>query len=143
LSLPAGMRALLYRNLDSAVAGQSLIDVSGPVPQAAPLEPLIARVRQTGQESNAMVAWPDGSETVDAMPLIGTSGAGGTVLGVLLLGSSNREIASLLTRIRWTGFAFGAAGVAFGVALVYILAARITRPIEQLAGAANEVAGGR
>src|SRR5262249_36394101 len=51
LALPSGMRALLYRNVEPEVSGQQLIDASGSAPQAAQLEPLIARVRQDGQES--------------------------------------------------------------------------------------------
>ncbi len=51
LALPDGVRAFLYRNVEPEVSRRQLIDASGNVPQAAPLDPLIARVRQTGQES--------------------------------------------------------------------------------------------
>jgi len=42
------------------------------------------------------VAWPE-AETVDALPL---KGHDGTVLGVLLISSSRRELSALVTRIR-------------------------------------------
>ncbi len=138
LVLPQGTRVLLYRNLEPEVSRQQLIDASGVVPEAAPLDPLIARVRQSGQEAREDVAWPE-AETVDALPL---KGHDGTVLGVLLISSSRRELSALVTRIRWSGIGFGALGLAFGFGLSYVLASRVTRPVEQLADAARAVAAG-
>lgn len=139
LVLPEGMRALLYRNLEPELSGEQLIDADGQVAHATALEPLIARVRDSRNESAETVQWPDGSETITAVPLTGRNG---TVLGVLLVGSSGRELASLLNRIRWSGLAFGALGIAVGFILSYLIAARVTRPVEQLAEAAREIAGG-
>src|SRR6185295_8206964 len=85
------------------------------------------------------IQWPDGPETVDALPLQGREG---TVLGVLLVGSSGRELASLVRRIRLGGVAFGAVAIAFGFILSFLVAARVTRPVEQLADAARAVADG-
>ena len=93
LVLPEGMRALLYRNVEPEVSRLQLIDASANVAQAGPLEPLIARVRQSRAEAQETVVWPDGPETIDAMPLTGRDGA---VLGVLLVGSSGRELARRL-----------------------------------------------
>jgi signal transduction histidine kinase len=139
LVLPAGMRALLYRNVEPEVSRQQLIDSSGQVAQAAQLEPLIARVRQSGRDAAETIDWPDGPERVDAIPLAGRDGA---VLGVLLVGSSGRELAALVSRIRWSGVAFGALGLTFGFILSYVVAARVTRPVEQLAEASRSVASG-
>jgi two-component system, NtrC family, nitrogen regulation sensor histidine kinase NtrY len=138
LVLPAGTRVLLYRNLGPEVSRQQLVDASGPVSDAAPLEPLIVRVRQSGQEARETIAWPD-PETVAAMPL---EGRDGSILGVLLVSSSQRELSALVARIRWSGVAFGALGIVVGFALSYVLAARVTRPVEQLADAARAVASG-
>lgn len=139
LVLPAGMRALLYRNVEPEVSRQQLIDASGQVAQAALLEPLIARVRQSGQEATERIEWPEGPEAITAIPLTGRNAA---VLGVLLVGSSGRELAALVSRIRWSGIAFGALGIVFGFMISYVVAARVTRPVEQLADAARAVAGG-
>jgi two-component system nitrogen regulation sensor histidine kinase NtrY len=138
LVLPPGTRVLLDRNLGSEASGQQLVDASGPVSDAAPLEPLIVRVRQSGQEARETIAWPD-PETVAAIPL---EGRDGSILGVLLVSSSQRELSALVARIRWSGAAFGALGIVFGFALSYVLAARVTRPVEQLADAARAVASG-
>src|SRR3989441_9808556 len=139
LVLPAGMRALLYRNVEPELSRQQLIDASGQVAQAAQLEPLIARVRQSGREAADPIEWPDGPERVDGIPLAGREGA---VLGVLLVGSSGRELAALVSQIRWSGVAFGALGLTFGFILSYVVAARVTRPVEQLAEASRSVARG-
>src|SRR2546422_6977974 len=139
LVLPAGMRALLYRNVEPELSRQQLIDASGQVAQAAQLEPLIARVRQSGREAADTIEWPDGPERVDGIPLAGREGA---VLGVLLVGSSGRELAALVSQIRWSGVAFGALGLTFGFILSYVVAARVTRPVEQLAEASRLVASG-
>jgi two-component system, NtrC family, nitrogen regulation sensor histidine kinase NtrY len=139
LPLPPGMRAMLYRNVEPEVSRQQLLDASGRAPQAAQLEPLIARVRQTGQESAETIEWPDGPEMVDAIPL---TGPGGVVLGVLLVASSGRELAGLMSRIRWSGFGLGLLGVVVGSALSYVVASEVTRPVEQVADAARRVAAG-
>jgi nitrogen fixation/metabolism regulation signal transduction histidine kinase len=83
---------------------------------------------------------PDGAESVSAIPLPGRDGA---VLGVLLVGSSGRELAGLVSRIRWSGLLFGAIGLVVGCGLSYVVAARVTRPVEELADAARAVADGR
>ncbi len=139
LVLPPGMRVLLYRNLEPEVSARQLVDPSGNASQAAALVPLIARVRQTGQEASEPIEWPDGPEVMNAIPLTGRSGS---VLGVLLVGSSGRELAALVRRIRWSGVGFGGLGLVFGFVLSYLVASRVTRPVEQLAVAARSLAGG-
>jgi signal transduction histidine kinase len=139
LVLPAGMRALLYQSVEPELSRLQVIDASGNVMPAGRLEPLIARVRQSGGEAQELIHWPDGPETIDAMPLAGRDGS---VLGVLLVGSSGRELAALVGRIRWTGVLLGGIGMLFGVGASYMVAARVTRPVEQLAGAARAIAGG-
>src|SRR5439155_6534433 len=87
LTLPPGMRVLLYRNVEPELSRQQLIDASGHAPPAAPLDPLIARVRQSAQEGAETIEWPEGPETFDAIPLAGRDRK---TLGVLLVGSSGR-----------------------------------------------------
>jgi signal transduction histidine kinase len=138
LTLPDGMRAYLSSNLEPGAAHQ-LIDPSGPVTAPAALDVLIARVRQTRHEASDTIEMPDGAEIVDAIPLTGEAG---DVLGVLLVASSGRELAGLLSRIRWSGVGFGALGVLVGAALSYAAATKVTRPVEQVAEAAGRIADG-
>jgi signal transduction histidine kinase len=139
LVLAPGMRVLLYQNLQPEVSGRQLIAGGDDAPEAAPLEPLIARVVHSRQEAKDTIEWPDGPETMDALPLTGRDGS---VLGVLLVGSSGRELAALVSRIRWSGIAFGFVAIALGFMLAFVMSARVTRPVEQLAGAARAVADG-
>ena len=139
LVLPPGMRVLLYRNLEPELSARQLVDPSGAASQAPVLVPLIARVRETGLEASEYIEWPDGPETMSALPL---AGRGAGVLGVLLVGSSGRELAALVRHIRWSGVAFGGLGLIFGFVLSYVVASRVTRPVEQLAAAARSVADG-
>jgi two-component system nitrogen regulation sensor histidine kinase NtrY len=139
LVLPAGMRALLYRNFDPGFSADQLIDQSGKVPDADRLEPLVSRVRTLAREGADTIQWPEGAETFQAIPLIGR---GGSVLGVLLVGSSRRELMELVAGIRRSGLIFGGAAVLLGLALSYVVSARVTRPVERLAEGARAVAGG-
>ncbi len=139
LVLPAGMRAMLYRNLDPRFSDRLLTDSSGPVPGAGRLEPLIDRVRLEGREAALTVDWPDGPETFQAMPLVGREK---NLLGVLLVGSSRRDLAALVRGIRKTGAVAAAIGILLGAGLSFWAAARITRPVERLAQGAREVSGG-
>lgn len=139
LQLPPGMRALLYRNVEAEGSRQPLIDASGQAVPSTRLEPLIARVKQSREEHAETIQWPDGPETVHAIPL---TGAGGEVLGVLLVASSGRELAALMSRIRWSGVGLGLVGVVIGLALSYVVSANVTRPVEQIADAARQVAAG-
>jgi len=139
LILAPGMRVLLYQNLQPEISNRQLVAGEDDLPQAAPLEPLISRVIHNRQETKDTIEWPDGPETIDALPLAGRDGS---VLGVLLVGSSGRELAALVSRIRWSGVAFGSVAIALGFMLAFVISARVTRPVEQLAGAARAVADG-
>ncbi len=139
LALPAGVRALLALNVEPHGSSLQVMDASGPVRELGLIEPLISRVRQSGAEAGETILWPDGPETLAAMPLTGRDK---TVWGVLLVGSSGRELAALIGRIRFAGLVFGGLGVVFGVAVSYAVAARVTRPVEQLADAARAIAAG-
>jgi signal transduction histidine kinase len=136
LPLPAGMRALLYRNFPPV---QTLTDASGPVANAAALQPLIDRVRAHLSDAAQTVDWPDGPETLQAMPLMGRDR---NLLGVLLVGSSRRDLAALVRGIRRTGGLAAGVGILLGAALSFWAARRITRPVERLAAGARQVASG-
>ncbi len=142
LTLPAGMRVLLYRNSGGGFSAQDLIGPSGAVENPEKVAPLIARVNQTGSETAQTVNWTgdaaDG-ESFHAIPLKSDSG---TLLGVLLIGSSRRGAIELQRHI--AAFALIVAGAAILLAIVLSgwVAARVTRPIENLAQAARDVSAG-
>lgn len=142
LDPPAGMRVFFYQNVNSSFSPQFVISSSGPVESAESLAPLIERVQQQGKEGVALVHWSANAgedEIVDAIPL---NGADHHVLGILLIASSRGPYVDLQQHIRSAAFISAAAGMMLAVLLSGWVASRITRPVEQLARAAQEVAAG-
>jgi signal transduction histidine kinase len=139
LVLPEGMRVLLYRSLDARFSPSELIDSSGPVARAERLRPIIEEVRASRHETVSTIGAGAEAETFHAEPLTGYEG---NVLGVLLIGSSRRELSLLETSLLLNGVAVAAAGILVGLAVSWWAAARITRPVHRLAESAGKVASG-
>jgi signal transduction histidine kinase len=139
LVLPAGMRVLLYRNLEPHFAPADLIDATGAVSHAASFQPLIERVKTRGRELTANIGRGPAAETFHAIPLTGHAD---NVLGVLLIGSSRRELVEMEAFLRWTGILVAGGGILMGIALSWWATARITRPVEKLVASAGKVASG-
>ena len=149
LVLPAGMRAMLYRNLEPEFVPSSLTGPNGEVVQAERFAPLITEIQKQPRPDASgprplvrTIEWssdPADSETFHALPLMGRSN---DLLGVLLVGSSRRELVLLTRRIEWIALAVGAAGVFLGFLLAWWVSARVTRPVELLAEGARDVAAG-
>ncbi len=142
LELPSGMRAMFYQNLGNGFSPQLLIDTSGPVRQAGPIGGIIRQLQQQRRETSALVHWssnPADDETIEAIPLTGRDNQ---LLGVLLIGNSRRPYVELRQHIRSAALLCGAAGILLAILLSRWAAARVTRPVEQLARAARDVASG-
>lgn len=142
LEPPPGMRAMLYQNLGEGFSPQLLIDDSGPVKAPNPIVPLIQQLQQQAREVTALVHWsanPADDENVDAIPLTGLDHK---LLGVLLVEDSRRPYVEIQRQIRSAALVGGAVGVVLAILLSGWAAARVTRPVEQLATAARQVAAG-
>ena len=150
IDMPAGMRALLYQNRGERFAAELLVDPSESAAQtgrpAEKLEPLVDAVRQSKEEASGLVHWSgDGAEdeVFHAIPLLGAgSGKDRPVLAILLIGNSRRSYVTLMRHIRSAALMVGGGGILLAILLGSWQAARVTRPVEQLAHAAQEVAGG-
>jgi two-component system, NtrC family, nitrogen regulation sensor histidine kinase NtrY len=143
LILPTGMRALLYRNLEPNFVPTALTDAAGAVSQADLLQPVIEQIQKQPEEVVKTIDWnrdPSASETFHAMPL---KGRNGELLGVLLLGSSRKELINLKREILKTAAVVSLAALLIGLLLSWWISRRITRPVEELSAAAREVATGR
>ena len=143
LALPTGMRALLYRNLEPNFVPASLTDSNGGVAQAEMLQPLIEQIQKQPQSVVKTINWttdPATAETFHAMPLTGRRGE---LLGVLLLGSSRKELVLLKSQIFKTAALVALAALGIGLLLSWWVSRRITRPVEELANGARDVASGR
>jgi signal transduction histidine kinase len=142
LVLPEGMRALLYLNLDPAYQPANLLDDKGPANDAERLAPIIEKEQQQPGEQTARINWtsdPASAEIFHALPLLGRQKE---LLGVLLVGNSQREVAILENRIIWLALSVAGIGLIIGLMLSWWGAARVTRPVRHLAEGAREVAGG-
>jgi nitrogen fixation/metabolism regulation signal transduction histidine kinase len=144
LVLPENMRALLYRNLERDFTPSALTDQNGPVTQADVFAPLIAEVQRTRRELQRRIDWTldraANSANFNAIPLTGREN---DLLGVLLVGSSRQDLIQMLNFIRDLALLVGGGVILLGLILGWWISARVTRPIEQLAAGAREVAAGR
>jgi len=150
LDLPAGMRALLYQNRGDHFSGEFLVDPSAPansaggVRDADKFATLVEAVRHYNQESTGVVHWSSDQaddEVFHAIPLRGV-GKDHPLLGILLIGHSRRSYVELKRRIRDSALLVGGGGIVLAILLSSWAAARVTRPVEQLARAAQDVAAG-
>lgn len=134
--LPAGLRALLFRE------PQSIVGAAGPMPDPAPLAPLIGQIRARRRDVTRTVQWttdPDSAETFHAIPLIGP---GNELMGAFLVGSSRAEQVRMERFLRRMQAAVGAGGILLAALAGIWATRRITRPVEALAAGALKVAGG-
>jgi two-component system nitrogen regulation sensor histidine kinase NtrY len=141
LELPAGTRAFLYENLEPGFSPQLLIDPTSSVRQPEKLQSLIEKTKHAG-ESRELISWSRDradSELVNAFPL---KGEDGQLLGMLLVGNSQRPYVELEGRIRFFALLVGGSAIVIAILLSTWIAARVTRPVEQLASAAQQVADG-
>jgi two-component system, NtrC family, nitrogen regulation sensor histidine kinase NtrY len=147
IDLPVGMRAMLYQNRGDHFSSDWLLDPAGVVDRTRPPEKfaaLIEAVRQSHAEMTAKLQWSSDQaddELFRAIPLWG-AGKGHTLLGILLIGSSQRSYVELKRHIRDSALLAGGSGVVLAILLSSWVAARVTRPVEQLALAAQAVASG-
>ena len=142
LELPSGMRVLLYQNFGPAFSAQLLIDPSGTVEQADKLAPLIQAAQQKPGEPTEIIHWssdPANNESMHALPLRGRDQQ---LVGVLLVGQSQRSYVELEHQITLVALLVGGAGILLAGLLSGWTAGRVTRPVEQLAQAARQVANG-
>ena len=150
LDLPREMRVLLYQNRGDHFSPDLLLDpdagnTAGGLRAAEKFGPLIEAVRQYNQESTGIVRWSADQadeEVFHAIPLRG-AGKGSPLLGMLLIGNSRRSYVELKRRIRASALLVGGGGIVLAILLSSWAAARVTRPVEQLAMAAQEVTAGK
>ncbi len=127
---------------NKGLANGQLVDATGPFPWADKLAPLISREERGLVESSVQVNWTSDPASAEIFHVIPLTGLNKEVLGMFLVGSSIREQVELEKRIHAVALAVAAAGILLGVALSGWTAARVTKPVEQLAAASRQVAAG-
>jgi two-component system, NtrC family, nitrogen regulation sensor histidine kinase NtrY len=150
LDMPTGMRVLLYQNRGNGFSAESIVDpestAAANLRPANKLEPIVDAALQSKQELTRRVEWSGDAaedEEFHAIPLMGrTAGGDRPPLAVLLIGNSRRTYVELMEHIRSVAIFVGGGGIALAILLSSWAAARVTRPVEKLASAVQEVAGG-
>src|SRR5438270_10375778 len=143
LVLPAGMRALIYTNLDPTFTATSLLAEKIDAEQAERFTPLVEQLQKQPQPLVRTIEWtrdPADAETFHAIPLLGRNNE---LLGIFFVGSSRRELVQLTREILKSAGVVAAAALFIGMLVSFWISARITKPVEELAEGAREVATGR
>jgi signal transduction histidine kinase len=142
LVAPAGMRTLLYLNLDAAFSPGNISSASGEVKQPERFEPIIAQLQKQPAPLAQTIQWNNDAASAEVFHVLALTGRNGELLGALLVGSSRSEIVHLTRHIMKISAVVAAAAMLAGLLLTFWVSARITRPIEELAEGAREVAAG-
>jgi two-component system, NtrC family, nitrogen regulation sensor histidine kinase NtrY len=142
LVLPPGMRALLYLNLDPGFQPADMVDEAGPIDEAPRFAPIIQKEQAKPSELKQRIEWTSNPATAEVFHALPLGGRQNELLGVLLVGSSQREVVILERRIRVLAIGVAVVGVLIGLLLSWWAAARVTLPLRKLADAAGEVSAG-
>ena len=158
LPVAAGMQVALYS--DSATVDQGdarrsaanaaqagfdpkhLVSASGNMPGAAQYGSLIDQARISGLQQSGILYLTTRREDSVSATAIPLKNSAGDVLAVLIVGISRGGLVAEQQQIR--AIAYGVAGVGILLAIIFSLwiAMRVSRPVEELARAAEEVASG-
>jgi signal transduction histidine kinase len=143
LPVPAAAQVYLYRNAGNAFDAHNLTGTAGSVADAEKYQALIIQAQTTGTDTSGVV-WitsrREDSVNATAIPL---KAEDGSVMAVLLIANSRRGMVEVQQHIRAIAYGVAGGGILFAIAASLWIAARVSRPIEQLARAAGEVAEGR
>lgn len=158
LPVAPGMQIALYSdggNVTNAIAGSDtsagntspfdsrhLLGTNGEVSGAARYQGLIDSARKDGQQASGILyltSRREDSISAMAIPLKSETGA---VLAVLTVAISRSGMVEAQQHIRAIAYGVASAGILLAILFSLWIAARVSRPIEQLAHAAEEVASG-
>ncbi|HVU48914.1 MAG TPA: ATP-binding protein [Terracidiphilus sp.] len=152
LPVAAGMTIGLYSDANAA-QGQNagvlaafdptrLAGANGSLAGAVHYEALISAARRSEQQTNGIVNLSDRREdslNATAIPLKNQSG---DVMAVLIVAISRAGMVEAQQHIRAIAYGVAAGGMFLAIVFSLWVAARVSRPIEELARAAEEVASG-
>jgi nitrogen fixation/metabolism regulation signal transduction histidine kinase len=136
------MRTLLYLNLDATFVPGDITAAAGEVDQPERFAPIIAQIQKQPAPLVQTIQWNDNAASAEVFHVLPLTGRNGELLGALLVGSSRSDLVLLTRHIMKLSAAVAAAAILIGLLLTWWVSARITRPIEELAEGAREVAAG-
>jgi two-component system, NtrC family, nitrogen regulation sensor histidine kinase NtrY len=139
LATPAGMRVLVYSAGDQGSAG--FLSSTSENVDASKLMPLVQKAFQEHQNIPGSIHLTD-EEPDEVFYGESLPGFEDKPAAVLLVGNSLQQQNALERHIAKVSLLIALFGVAFGLILSGIIAAHITRPVQELADAAAQVGGG-
>ena len=140
LVLPGETRVFLWEQPPGS-AGQ-LLDASGEIQMPAELRPLLQKTlsASTGLDQRIRLE-PDGTTfNAHTLPRFGRNS--GRPLAVFVVATSRKQLSDLQFQIRNIGLVVAIGGILLSIIVSGWWAARISRPIEELSSAAQDVAAG-
>ncbi|HUS19656.1 MAG TPA: ATP-binding protein [Terriglobales bacterium] len=146
LVLPAGTRVWIYRPQGKDSSSGDLIAATA-LPDPGKISAFAQRMQLAylGHQSARqfeIVHWtndPADDETISSVPLTGRNGS---LEAILLIGATHRARVEMSRNIRNAAFLIGGIVMLVGLVLAALIARRVTRPVEDLALAADRVASG-
>jgi nitrogen fixation/metabolism regulation signal transduction histidine kinase len=136
------MRTLLYLNLNDTFTPSDITSVADDIKQPERFASMIAEVKAKKAPLVQTIQWTNDAASAEVFHVLPLAGRNGELLGALLVGSSRRDLVLLTNQIMKLTAAVAAAAILVGLLLTWWVSARITRPIEELAEGAREVAAG-
>ncbi len=139
---PGAARVMLYLNLQLQFSPELLMDKNGVVPEGGKLQALVESVLTHGDEETQVISRSIDSSRSEAVHALALRGIEGKNVGVLLVANSRGPLLELERNITSIALAAGTGGILLAILLSGWIASRVTRPVEEIAAAAQRVAAG-
>jgi len=135
-------QVFLYPVLGTSFDANELIGADGNVVVAHRFQSIVEQARNSDRETRAVIAMGDRpQEWVDATA-IPLRAPDATVLAVLIIANSQRGLVELQHQIRSIAYVVAGGGILVAIVASLWISLRVSRPIEELATAASQVAAG-
>jgi len=141
-SEPSSTQKSAFQKIFSPFDPAQLISQAGPVANAARYQALLDPARKTGQTTSSILYLTDRREDSVNATAIPLKDDAGNVLAVLIVAISRGGMIEAQQHIRAIAYGVATGGILLAIMASLWIAARVSRPIEQLARAAEQVAAG-
>jgi two-component system, NtrC family, nitrogen regulation sensor histidine kinase NtrY len=142
VSLPSGTRALLYSNLEPTFAPERLASAAGSVEQAERFAGIIDAAEKSPERSSRTIQWTGDKASTENFVAIPLAGRQNEPLAVLLVGSTQVELATLEHSILVAALVVATLGIFAGLLLSNWASARMTKPLSQVRAGMRQVTAG-
>jgi signal transduction histidine kinase len=149
LPVAPGMQVGLYSNAvepdnvaSTGLEPKRLVSAKGDMAEAQRYASLINRARSSGQQASGIIYLTPRREDSVSATAIPLKNSAGEVLAVLTVAISREGLVAEQMQIRAIAYGVASGGILLAIIFSLWIAARVSRPVEELARAAEEVASG-